>query len=168
MKRKSESNLASFVCCRCVGRALEFLVGFFLLCNSAFILIFESGGAIRAVLVALHAYFNLWCEARAGWKTFSRRRTAVHKISSLQTVTSLEQLDDVCAICFHELRPSGSNQVHRSPPFTLVVASQIPLLKRIKNKVEIDKIIADIIYIGTPFSNSGFLLWVYSPLSNQY
>lgn len=81
------------------------MVGFFLLCNSAFILVYESGGAIRAMLVGLHAYFNLWCEARVGWKIFTRRRTAVHKIATLQTVVRLEELEDVCAICFHELKP---------------------------------------------------------------
>lgn len=94
---------------RCVGRALEFLVGLFLLCNSAFILVFESGGAIRAVLVGLHAYFNLWCEARVGWNTFTRRRTAVHKIATLDTVTSSTQIDDVCAICFNDLRSASPN-----------------------------------------------------------
>ncbi len=96
---------------RFAGRAVEFLVGLFLLCNSAFILVYESGGAIRAMLVGLHAYFNLWCEARVGWKIFTRRRTAVAKIATLETVTELSELDDVCAICFHELKPStsGSN-----------------------------------------------------------
>ena len=96
---------------RFAGRALEFIVGLFLLCNSAFILIFESGGAIRAVLVGLHAYFNLWCEARVGWKIFNRRRTAVHKIATLETVSQFDKLDDVCAICFHDLKPNGSNNV---------------------------------------------------------
>ncbi|XP_046643496.1 protein TRC8 homolog [Daphnia pulicaria] len=98
-------------CVRFAGRVLEFLVGLFLLCNSAFILIYENGGAIRAVLVGLHAYFNLWCEARVGWKIFTRRRTAVHKISTLETVNELDKLDDVCAICFHDLKPSGPNNV---------------------------------------------------------
>ena len=88
---------------------VDFLVGLFLLCNSAFILVFESGGAIRALLVGLHAYFNLWCEARVGWKIFTRRRTAVHKIATLETVEKLDELDDVCAICFHDLKSTGSN-----------------------------------------------------------
>ena len=88
---------------------MEFLVGLFLLCNSAFILVYESGGAIRAMLVGLHAYFNLWCEARVGWKIFTRRRTAVAKIATLETVVKLEELDDVCAICFHDLKPATGN-----------------------------------------------------------
>lgn len=96
---------------RFAGRVVEFLVGLFLLCNSAFILIFENGGAIRAILVGFHAYFNLWCEARVGWKIFTRRRTAVHKIATLETVDQPELLDDVCAICFHDLKPTAPNNV---------------------------------------------------------
>lgn len=110
------TNPNRFVDFRFAGRVLEFLVGLFLLCNSAFILIYENGGAIRAVLVGLHAYFNLWCEARVGWKIFTRRRTAVHKIATLETVNELDKLDDVCAICFHDLKPSGPNNVSQISP----------------------------------------------------
>ena len=71
------------------------------------------------MLVGLHAYFNLWCEARVGWKIFTRRRTAVAKIATLETVIELNELDDVCAICFHELKPStsGSNPNVSAPLF---------------------------------------------------
>ena len=136
MPRKTESRLKNLVIlCFCffnqrsIGRAIEFLVGLFLLCNSAFILIFESGGAIRAVLVGLHAYFNLWCEARAGWNVFNRRRTASEKISVLETVTAFDDIDDVCAICFNELKPSTTNEVkrHLSFPFSSKIKKKIPI-----------------------------------------
>lgn len=60
------------------------------------------GGAIRALMMCIHAYFNIWCEARAGWGVFMKRRTAVHKISSLPEATPLQlrSFDDVCAICY--------------------------------------------------------------------
>lgn len=60
------------------------------------------GGAIRAFMMGIHAYFNIWCEARAGWGVFMKRRTAVHKISSLPEASyqQLQQFDDVCAICY--------------------------------------------------------------------
>lgn len=63
---------------------------------------FSIGGAIRAFMMGIHAYFNIWCEARAGWAVFMKRRTAVHKISSLPEATQqqLQQFDDVCAICY--------------------------------------------------------------------
>uniref|UniRef100_A0A182U9Y9 RING-type domain-containing protein n=1 Tax=Anopheles melas TaxID=34690 RepID=A0A182U9Y9_9DIPT len=63
------------------------------------------GGAIRALMMGIHAYFNIWCEARAGWVVFMKRRTAVHKISSLPeaTIAQLQQFDDVCAICYQDM-----------------------------------------------------------------
>lgn len=53
-------------------------------------------------MMGIHAYFNIWCEARAGWGVFMKRRTAVHKISSLPeaSLQQLQQFDDVCAICY--------------------------------------------------------------------
>merc|ERR1712059_133885 len=69
------------------------------------ILLFESGGTIRAIMMLIHAYFNIWCEARNGWSTFSKRRTAVAKINSLTDATKEELLkhNDVCAICYQEM-----------------------------------------------------------------
>ncbi|XP_058812304.1 protein TRC8 homolog [Topomyia yanbarensis] len=90
---------------RAFGNSVEFCFGIFLFFNGAWILIFESGGAIRALMMCIHAYFNIWCEARAGWGVFMKRRTAVHKISSLPEATPLQLMsfDDVCAICYQEM-----------------------------------------------------------------
>ncbi|XP_058456926.1 protein TRC8 homolog isoform X2 [Malaya genurostris] len=90
---------------RAFGNSIEFCFGIFLFFNGAWILIFESGGAIRALMMCIHAYFNIWCEARAGWGVFMKRRTAVHKISSLPEATPLQltSFDDVCAICYQEM-----------------------------------------------------------------
>ena len=106
---------------RAFGNSVEFCFGIFLFFNGAWILIFESGnngivtricrqiisniilgGAIRALMMCIHAYFNIWCEARAGWAVFMKRRTAVHKIALLpeSTPEQLKQFDDVCAICY--------------------------------------------------------------------
>ncbi|XP_059050526.1 protein TRC8 homolog [Achroia grisella] len=90
---------------RAFGNTIEFCFGIFLFFNGAWILLFESGGAIRAVMMCIHAYFNIWCEARAGWSVFMKRRTAVNKINSLReaSVDQLSMLDDVCAICYQEM-----------------------------------------------------------------
>lgn len=90
---------------RAFGNSVEFCFGIFLFFNGAWILVFESGGAIRALMMGIHAYFNIWCEARAGWAVFMKRRTAVHKISSLPEANEhqLRTLDDVCAICYQEM-----------------------------------------------------------------
>ncbi|XP_013185141.1 protein TRC8 homolog [Amyelois transitella] len=90
---------------RAFGNTIEFCFGIFLFFNGAWILLFESGGAIRAVMMCIHAYFNIWCEARAGWSVFMKRRTAVNKINSLREASpdQLSRLDDVCAICYQEM-----------------------------------------------------------------
>lgn len=90
---------------RAFGNTIEFCFGIFLFFNGAWILLFESGGAIRAVMMCIHAYFNIWCEARAGWLVFIKRRTAVNKINSLKEASAIQlsSLDDVCAICYQEM-----------------------------------------------------------------
>ncbi|XP_011177629.2 protein TRC8 homolog isoform X2 [Zeugodacus cucurbitae] len=90
---------------RAFGNSVEFCFGILLFFNGAWILVFESGGAIRAIMMCIHAYFNIWCEARAGWSVFMKRRSAVHKISALPEATpaQLRAFDDVCAICYQEM-----------------------------------------------------------------
>ncbi len=49
---------------RSFGNSVEFCFAVFLFFNGAWILLFESGGTIRAVMMLVHAYFNIWCEAK--------------------------------------------------------------------------------------------------------
>lgn len=90
---------------RAFGNSVEFIFGILLFFNGAWIYFFESGGSIRALMMCVHAYFNIWCEARNGWIVFMKRRTAVNKINSLPEASQeqLENHDDVCAICFQDL-----------------------------------------------------------------
>ena len=89
-----------------VANVGEFLTGIFLFVNAVWIFMFESASAIRAIGMTIHAYFNIWCEARKGWKIYCQRKTASMKIMSLADATE-EQLasrkDDVCAICYEEM-----------------------------------------------------------------
>lgn len=80
-------------------------------CSEEINLNIPSGGAIRALMMGIHAYFNIWCEARAGWAVFMKRRSAVHKISSLPEANynQLVTLDDVCAICYQVRTLSRKN-----------------------------------------------------------
>ncbi|KAL1494796.1 hypothetical protein ABEB36_010336 [Hypothenemus hampei] len=91
---------------RSFGNITEFCFGIFLFFNGAWIMLFESGSAIRAVMMCIHAYFNIWCDAKAGWSVFMRRRTAVNKIESLPEADSdqLQSLQDICAICHQEMQ----------------------------------------------------------------
>uniref|UniRef100_T1IZP5 RING-type domain-containing protein n=1 Tax=Strigamia maritima TaxID=126957 RepID=T1IZP5_STRMM len=90
---------------RATGNTIEFTFGIFLFFNGAWILLFESGGAIRACMMCIHAYVNIWLQAKAGWVTFIKRRTAVNKINLLPEATEeqLQKFDDVCAICYQDL-----------------------------------------------------------------
>ncbi|KAJ8317753.1 hypothetical protein KUTeg_005657 [Tegillarca granosa] len=96
------------------GNTIEFLFGIFLFCNGAWIMIFESGGFIRAVMMCIHAYFNIWVQAKEGWKVFMNRRTAVKKINSLPEATeeTLRELNDVCAICYQDLNTARVTPCH--------------------------------------------------------
>ncbi|XP_064600504.1 protein TRC8 homolog [Liolophura sinensis] len=87
------------------GSTIEFLFGIFLFCNGGWIMIFESGGTIRAIMMCIHAYFNIWLQAKKGWQIFIKRRTAVQKINSLPEASreQLEEVNDICAICYSEL-----------------------------------------------------------------
>ncbi|KAK2173910.1 hypothetical protein NP493_844g01050 [Ridgeia piscesae] len=87
------------------GNTIEFLFGIFLFGNGMWIMLFEAGGTIRAVMMCIHAYFNIWMQAKEGWKVFIRRRTASHKINALPFATAeqLRRHNDVCAICYQAL-----------------------------------------------------------------
>ena len=65
------------------GHVVEFFVALVLFFNGAYILLFESYGAIRAIMMTIHAYFHIWCQARKGWSAFIKRRTAISKMKCL-------------------------------------------------------------------------------------
>ncbi|XP_074641091.1 protein TRC8 homolog [Tubulanus polymorphus] len=99
---------------RATGSSIEFLFGIFLFGNGFWIMVFESGGTIRAIMMCIHAYFNIWVQAKEGWKVFKRRRTAVNKINSLPCATSqqIHSHNDVCAICYQELQSARITRCH--------------------------------------------------------
>ncbi|XP_069587970.1 E3 ubiquitin-protein ligase RNF139 [Ranitomeya imitator] len=94
---------------RSTGSIIEFIFGVVMFGNGAYTMMFESGSKIRACMMCLHAYFNIYLQAKNGWKTFINRRTAVKKINSLPEVQVSEssEIDDVCAICYQEFRTSA-------------------------------------------------------------
>ncbi|CAI9616804.1 unnamed protein product [Staurois parvus] len=82
---------------RSTGSIIEFIFGVIMFGNGAYTMMFESGSKIRACMMCLHAYFNIYLQAKNGWKTFVNRRTAVKKINSLPEVKVSEtnEIDDV-------------------------------------------------------------------------
>ena len=61
---------------------------------------------LGGVVILVHCYFNVWQRAQAGWQSFLSRREAAHKINSLPSASKVElsALQDVCAICFEEMK----------------------------------------------------------------
>ncbi|KAM4704857.1 E3 ubiquitin-protein ligase RNF139 [Rhinophrynus dorsalis] len=94
---------------RSTGSIIEFIFGVIMFGNGAYTMMFESGSKIRACMMCLHAYFNIYLQAKNGWKTFINRRMAVKKINSLPEVkvSELSEIDDVCAICYQEFHTSA-------------------------------------------------------------
>ncbi|XP_050993533.1 E3 ubiquitin-protein ligase RNF139 [Labeo rohita] len=94
---------------RSTGNVIEFVFGVIMFGNGAYTMMFEVGSKIRACMMCLHAYFNIYLQAKNGWKTFINRRTAVKKINSLPEVkgAQLREIEDVCAICYQEFATSA-------------------------------------------------------------
>lgn len=58
---------------KATGSSIEFIFGIFLFFNGAWILLFESGGTIRAAMMCIHAYFNIWLQAKLGNLIFTHK-----------------------------------------------------------------------------------------------
>jgi E3 ubiquitin-protein ligase RNF139 len=82
------------------GHVFEFFVALVLFFNGAYILLFESYGAIRAIMMTIHAYFHIWSQAKKGWSAFQKRRSAISKMKCLP-VFSLESFTELTRKKFH-------------------------------------------------------------------
>jgi hypothetical protein len=62
----------------------------------------------------MHAYFNVYSRALDGWKNFLLRRSAVRRLNSLESATDeqLKEYDDVCSICFDEMKSAKVTKCH--------------------------------------------------------
>ncbi|KFM79084.1 Protein TRC8-like protein, partial [Stegodyphus mimosarum] len=73
--------------------------------NGLRIFIFESSNILRACMLGLHAYFNIWVQTTKIWESHLLRQSAKQDLSFLQDATKeqLKNKKDVCPICFQEL-----------------------------------------------------------------
>ena len=87
-------------------RVLEFTVALFVVCYGVRESIFGDWSWINAAILIIHCYFNVWQRLQAGWKSYLLRRESVKKVESLPLATAqqLEELNDVCAICYQPLK----------------------------------------------------------------
>ncbi|CAF0936144.1 unnamed protein product [Rotaria sordida] len=61
---------------KAITSCFEFILGVFLLFNGFYILCYESRGALRALMLAIHAYLNIIKNLRRGWQIFRNRKSA--------------------------------------------------------------------------------------------
>lgn len=109
------------------GHVTEFVIALFLFFNGVYILLFESYGGIRAIMICIHAYFHIYLQAKKGIETYLKRRTANEKLNRLDmfskeninVLASRERIsneddesierdfrkfgEEACAICFSEI-----------------------------------------------------------------
>ncbi|XP_028294654.1 RING finger protein 145 isoform X2 [Gouania willdenowi] len=88
-----------------VSRVLEFVVALCVVAYGTWESLFGEWSWMGASVIIIHSYFNVWLRAQSGWKSFLLRREAAKKINSLPRATpqQLQQLNDVCSICFQEM-----------------------------------------------------------------
>ncbi|XP_039251576.2 E3 ubiquitin-protein ligase RNF139-like [Styela clava] len=90
---------------RSISHVIEFICGLVMFINGAYILFFESSNLLRAIMMSMHAYINIYRTFREGLKTLNNRRTVNNKIASMSLVQveEIEEKDrDVCSICYQE------------------------------------------------------------------
>lgn len=89
---------------RAFGAVLEFLFGILLFFDGLWILFFEQSGILRAFMICVHAYCNIYLQAVEGWSKLRRRRTAASKLYSLADADQeqIRRYNDVCCICYQD------------------------------------------------------------------
>ena len=90
---------------KAVTSCFEFVLGVFLLFNGLYIFMFESRGALRALMLGIHAYTNILKNLRRGWKIFCNRKSAWMNVNQLPLATTnqIEDYNDICPICHNAL-----------------------------------------------------------------
>ena len=77
-----------------MGNTVEFCFAVFLFFNGGWILLFESGGTIRALMMLIHAYCNIWCEAKSGKKiNFYIMKLSSHEMFQLKMMNNDISID---------------------------------------------------------------------------
>jgi len=90
---------------KAVTAIFEFILGVFLLFNGFYILFFESRGALRAFMLAIHAHLNIFKNLKRGYQIFRNRKSAWHNVNQLPLATEqqINEYNDICSICHNPL-----------------------------------------------------------------
>lgn len=90
---------------RAINSCLELFFATLLVLNGVWIFFREESGTIRAFMIVFHGYFNVWSQAKQSWTNSVRRQEASRRLAEFRRATpeELSRLNDVCAICHHEM-----------------------------------------------------------------
>lgn len=104
--KNSESFDEYIFTIKAVTSCFEFVLGVFLLLNGIYIFLYESRGALRALMLGIHAYTNIIKTLRRGWKIFNNRKLAWNDVNQLALATDdqIREYNDICPICHGELK----------------------------------------------------------------
>lgn len=91
---------------RAVTKVLEFFVAIFVVGMGLWESTSGKWNWLNASILLVHCYFNVWQRLQTGWRSFLLRREAAKKAKSLPsaTIEQLARLDDVCSICFGNMK----------------------------------------------------------------
>lgn len=91
---------------RAVTKVLEFFVAIFVVGMGLWESTSGKWNWLNASILLVHCYINVWQRLQTGWRSFLLRREAAKKAKSLPSATAeqLARLDDVCSICFGNMK----------------------------------------------------------------
>ena len=100
---------------RGIVKIAEFTIALFVVLLGLHEALFNPAGSswLSIVILFVHFYFNVFQRLNQGFQSFIKRRRAVCKTNSLPNATKeqLEKLNDLCSICFTELKNESSSKV---------------------------------------------------------
>lgn len=90
---------------RGIVKIIEFIIAVSVVLAGIYEAIFSRFSWISIMILVVHAYVNVIQRLNSGFRSFRKRRNAVCKTNKLPNATKeqLEQLNDVCSICFVNL-----------------------------------------------------------------
>ncbi|KAJ8025919.1 hypothetical protein HOLleu_33624 [Holothuria leucospilota] len=90
-------------CIHALCHIAEFSIALFVLVYGGFEAMKGDYNLLGTSIIAMHSYFNVWQRGQRGWNNFLSRMQASKKVKSLPKADP-EDLQDVCAICYEEMK----------------------------------------------------------------
>lgn len=98
---------------RGIVKIIEFIIAVSVVAAGIYEASFNRFSWISILILIVHAYFNVIQRLNQGFRSFISRRKAANKSNQLPNATKeqLEELNDVCSICFVDLNNANTSIV---------------------------------------------------------